>query len=588
MHGGGEGESDGRERTGLAIAPTQLGRAFALADTGDQLDPENVEFDVVRDSVRARLFPTRNERRQVGRYLLLRPLGSGGMGMVLAAHDPELDREVAIKVVHREHTEDGSEGSARLLREARAIARLAHPNVVAVHDAGVHEGRVFLVMELVDGQTLRAWLTRPRPWTAIVETLIAAGRGLAAAHAAGIVHRDFKPANVLIGREGRPRVVDFGLARPAERPSGASASAEDDRRNMFDDPREPLLSMTVTGTIMGTPAYMAPEQFRGAVADARSDQFAFCVTLFEALYGRRPFDGESLAALGQALLWAPLRFPERAGVDAIPEAVRLVLARGLARRRDERFPELDSLLAALRAAVDGVAEESRAPRSRSPSRARRSGDASSRLQDYLDRLPRGLESYPRCEMRVALVRAALTRCPLTPADIDDAGSVELQRAHAAVSAAGASTAWVREVHARVVLAAIFDRHLSERSSAHRAAPGRDPQVAWRDLLQTSWRSALSAGFFGFVVQPPGSSRLLGSLARAWSCFHRGSTLEFPDASDGVAIIELVHPAGRVDILTWSEVHAAISASLELARARFVDLRELQGGDGHRRLELRWA
>ncbi|MCA9718542.1 MAG: serine/threonine protein kinase, partial [Myxococcales bacterium] len=251
-----------QEHEALGVAPTlqHAGPAGSLDEFLDTrgpaadtvpggIDPEAVEFDVVRDAVRARLFPSLKQRRCIGRYELLRPLGSGGMGMVLAARDPELERDVAVKVLHRAHAEDETRAS-RLLREARAIARVAHPNVVAVHDAGVHDGQVFLVMELVEGATLRGWLERPRSWLEIVDKLLAAGRGLAAAHAAGVVHRDFKPANVLVGRNGRPRVVDFGLARPTsdeprrDAPAGEGAASE-----------ALVGSLTVTGAVMGTPAY---------------------------------------------------------------------------------------------------------------------------------------------------------------------------------------------------------------------------------------------------------------------------------------------------------------------------------------------
>ncbi|MBL8743732.1 MAG: serine/threonine protein kinase, partial [Myxococcales bacterium] len=223
----------------------------------------------------------------IGRYRVIGRLGEGGMGAVLAAHDPELDRTVALKILHESAGDERGELRDRLAREARAMAKLAHPNVVAVYDVGADpaSGQLFVTMELVDGTTLRDWLRTPRSSRAILDVFMAAGTGLAAAHAAGLVHRDFKPENVLVGRDGRVRVGDFGLARP---PRGAAAS---------DAPLSPTL--TRTGAIIGTPAYMAPEQFLGEAADARSDQFAFAVALFEALRGERPFAGASLRELSE-------------------------------------------------------------------------------------------------------------------------------------------------------------------------------------------------------------------------------------------------------------------------------------------------
>jgi serine/threonine protein kinase len=213
---------------------------------------------------------------RAGRFIIEGRLGEGGMGVVYAARDPHLGRKVAVKVLR------GADraGNARLLREAQAMARLAHPNVVVVFDSGVLDDRLFVAMELVDGERLDRWLTAHRPgWRAAIDLFIQAGRGLAAAHAAGIVHRDFKPANVLVGGDGRARVLDFGLARdesaPAEPPPAGEPPAE-------------APGVTATGAVLGTPAYMAPEQRRGERASARADQYSFCVGLYESLYGVHP------------------------------------------------------------------------------------------------------------------------------------------------------------------------------------------------------------------------------------------------------------------------------------------------------------
>jgi predicted Ser/Thr protein kinase len=247
----------------------------------------------------------------IDRYIVIELLGVGGMGAVYAAYDPRLDRKIALKVLRP----DGPGADDRLLDEAKTLARLGHPNVVAVYDAGVVAGQVYIAMELVDGTTLRRWLADPpRTWREIVRVFVDAAAGLAAAHAAGVVHRDFKPENVLIGRDGRVRVADFGLARAGERPSIASITGD---------------SGEVTA-IAGTPAYMAPEQRRGAVS-ARADQYSFCVALHEALFGYRP------------------GAPATATATRPPKAVVATIARGLAVDPADRHPSMDALIAALRA-----------------------------------------------------------------------------------------------------------------------------------------------------------------------------------------------------------------------------------------------
>jgi tRNA A-37 threonylcarbamoyl transferase component Bud32 len=206
----------------------------------------------------------------IGRYVVVKAVGAGAMGSVYAAYDPDLDRRVALKLLRSRS--DSEELRSRLLREAKAMARLSHPSVITVHDVGEYSNRLFIAMEFIEGGTLRDWLARNGPkWREALQILVRAGRGLAAAHAAGLVHRDFKPDNVLVGHDGRVRVTDFGLARgigedDVEPPSGATAH----------DPLD--ATITRTGALVGTPAYMAPERFGGAAADARADMFSFCVT----------------------------------------------------------------------------------------------------------------------------------------------------------------------------------------------------------------------------------------------------------------------------------------------------------------------
>jgi tetratricopeptide (TPR) repeat protein/predicted Ser/Thr protein kinase len=269
----------------------------------------------------------------VGRYVILDRIGAGGMGVVYAAYDPELDRRVALKLLRTDRF--AAPGHLRLLREAKALARLTHPNVVAVHDAGTFGDQVFVAMELVEGETLRQWLEEgARSWREVLDRLLAAGRGLAAAHAAGLVHRDFKPENVLLGRDGRVRVVDFGLAK-------ALADAAEEPLAL-DSGGEPASPLTEWGAVLGTPAYMAPEQIRGIAADARSDQFSFCVALYEALYGERPFAGKGPREIAESVARGVPR--EAPAGTKVPGWLRAVVLRGLKADPEERYPGMDDLL----------------------------------------------------------------------------------------------------------------------------------------------------------------------------------------------------------------------------------------------------
>ncbi|HKV12684.1 MAG TPA: serine/threonine-protein kinase, partial [Thermoanaerobaculia bacterium] len=271
----------------------------------------------------------------IGRYVILDRIGGGGMGVVYTGYDPELDRKVALKLLRPDRAA-GEAARLRLLREAQAIARLSHPNVVAVHDAGTFGNQVFLAMEYVEGTTLRRWLDEERrPWGEVVERFLLAGRGLAAAHAAGLVHRDFKPDNVLLGTDGRVRVADFGLAR-AVGEAGPEEPASAESGGILSSP------ITQLGMAVGTPAYMAPEQLRGERADARSDQFSFCVALWEALYGERPFPGETTGEVVKAVERGAVR--DVPAGSRVPDRLRQALRRGLAADPAARYPALEELL----------------------------------------------------------------------------------------------------------------------------------------------------------------------------------------------------------------------------------------------------
>jgi tetratricopeptide (TPR) repeat protein/predicted Ser/Thr protein kinase len=284
----------------------------------------------------------------VGRYTVLELAGRGGMGEVYAAYDAELDRKIAFKVLRQHGRQTDGRDRERLLREARALAKLSHPNVVAVHDLGTFEGRVFVAMEFVDGVTLKDWLSEhPRTRDEILDVFVAAARGLAAAHAAGLVHRDFKPGNVMIARDGAVRVLDFGLARHLDETNAAmgTASVAGELHPTALPAKTTTTTLTATGELLGTPRYMAPEQMRVEPTDARTDQFSFCVALYEALYGEPPFAGATLKLLMPEVLAGRVRPPPQR--SSVPPWLRRILLRGLSVSPDARWRSMTDLAAKL-------------------------------------------------------------------------------------------------------------------------------------------------------------------------------------------------------------------------------------------------
>ncbi len=275
-----------------------------------------------------------------GRYRVERLLGIGGMGMVYTAHDTQLNRRVALKVMRPGSVQ---QSMTRLLREAQAMAQLSHPNVVAVYDVGTWKNRAFVAMELIEGETLSSWiLAQPRPWREILDKFVIAGGGLEAAHRAGLVHRDFKPENVLVGKQGEIRVTDFGLARSvseSESSTGGESSAIAGDGSLPDALR---LKLTKVGTVLGTPAYMAPEQIAGQLADHRADVFSFCAALYEGLYRELPFPGRTVQELFEAIQLGQVRRPP--AKCRIPASIRRVLLRGLAKSPDDRYQTMRALL----------------------------------------------------------------------------------------------------------------------------------------------------------------------------------------------------------------------------------------------------
>lgn len=307
----------------------------------------------IRAGVKARLFeaagdtrapdgsiparPSSQEPARIGRYVVIKRIGAGGMGVVYAAYDDKLDRKVAVKLLRPGYGPVTETARQRLLREAQAIARLSHRSVIQVYEVGTHEDEVFIAMEYVEGSTLKQWQPS-RDWREILARYLDAGRGLCAAHAAGIVHRDFKADNVLVrATDLMVRVVDFGLART----DGQSEPGPDPQTPLPD--AEP--SLTHTGVIMGTPAYMAPEQHLAQPTEPRTDQYAFCSSLFEALYGYRAFAGERIDDLRANVLGGKVEPAPR--YTAVPPSIHKALVRGLSVDPAARFPTLEVLLAEL-------------------------------------------------------------------------------------------------------------------------------------------------------------------------------------------------------------------------------------------------
>ncbi|MBV1859330.1 MAG: protein kinase, partial [Nannocystaceae bacterium] len=283
----------------------------------------------MRNRLRDSLFGTAPLPVRVGRYLIVDQLGAGGLGIVYGAYDPKLDRRVALKLLHPERAQR-PDTVPRMEREAQAMARLAHANVVTVHDTGTHAQGVFIAMECIDGKPLDEWAAHTRPdWRAIRDVVCQAGRGLEAAHAVGLVHRDFKPSNVLVTSTGKAKVLDFGLARPlTETATDPLPAVERARRRSG--------SLTETGTVLGTPAFMSPEQFCGR-ADALSDQWSFCLSAWLCLYGEPPFAPED-----RRRDTAP-----QPPSDSLPRWLVRALCQGLNTDPHRRFPSMDALLWAL-------------------------------------------------------------------------------------------------------------------------------------------------------------------------------------------------------------------------------------------------
>lgn len=341
-------------------AASEPGSGAAAGDADTQVEgpvgalgePPSPSFDpaaeLQRQQVRAKLFG-RSTPSHLGRYRIVDTLGEGGMGVVFTAVDEDLGRKIALKVLH---ASSGSSLQRRLQREARAMAKLNHPNVVTVHEVTIDDGRVCVAMEFVVGKTLRAFLEAKPSLQDICGVFAQTARGLIAAHDVGIIHRDLKPDNVLVGDDGRVRVLDFGLAKTLgelhdDDPDSDSDIGEQPTR---DGSPEALDRLTITGAVMGTPRYMAPEQFRATECDARTDQFAFCIALYEAVYAQRPFVGETVHGIGAAVVAGDLQ-PPPAEHD-VPAELAEAIHRGLQTDPEARFTSMAPLLELLAAGVN--------------------------------------------------------------------------------------------------------------------------------------------------------------------------------------------------------------------------------------------
>jgi tetratricopeptide (TPR) repeat protein/predicted Ser/Thr protein kinase len=341
---------DGRSG-GATTEPGRAGRVDVTADTevhgsdGDVKEvpavdrPRGVADPLGKQLLKRSLLPSRAGPVQIGRFTVIRRIGQGGMGTVYACYDERLDRKVAVKVLHPGSVERDT-AEPRLLREAQAMARVSHPNIVTVLEVGESAGSVFVAMEFIKGVSLDHWCESVRPWREVVAAYAQAGRGLAAAHRAGIVHRDFKPQNVMVGDDGQIKVLDFGLARATEDALSEPPPPAAPRPEL-----NLMLPLTRTGMRLGTPAYMSPEQYRGETASTASDQFSFCVSLYRGLYGDFPFPMDSIEQLQAAVLFGKVAPPP--ADSKVPQRLLRVLLRGLRADPAQRFGSMEELLAAL-------------------------------------------------------------------------------------------------------------------------------------------------------------------------------------------------------------------------------------------------
>jgi serine/threonine-protein kinase len=487
--------------------------------------------------------PSLNKGDAVDRYVVLEQLGKGGMGEVYAAWDPVLDRKVALKLLKAEHQESGiaDELRLRLMREAQALARMSHPNVVTVHDVGIVDGQIYLAMEFVEGQTLTKWLAeRPRSWREILSVFLEAGEGLAAAHDAGVTHRDFKPDNVVIGKNARARVMDFGLAHAhegAQEPQPIAASADTPTGSI-------RRRITLPGIMLGTPAYMSPEAMFGQKTDPRSDEFSFAVALYEALYGFRPFEGATAPAVAAEIQVNRVRPPPRK--SPVPRRIHQLLLKALRANPDERFQTLRALLIQL---------------------GRRK---SSRRRQVLTVLVAVLSALALMIV-VALSRREAQRCAGVASRLagvwDDKVKVESKAAFARTGRPWANAAWGETER---LMDAWGRQWIDRRRAACEASDGRADEQVGQAIVCLSRRLAdfdATAQLFrkadGDIVERAVS--LASSLPPLGACDQQApvlSTVEGDELRQGLAGVKALVEAGKL-----KDARARIAQVMEQARGQ---------------------
>jgi tetratricopeptide (TPR) repeat protein len=514
---------------------------------------DGLDTRLIRAVLATRLFSEEPHAR-IGRYTVLSRLGSGGMGVVYAAHDAELDRKIAVKLLHRGAWSGDTAGAERMRREAQAMARLNHPNVATVHEVGEHDGTPYVAMEFIEGVTLRAWIeAEPRAWRDVIAVYLQAARGLAAAHDVGLVHRDFKPDNAMIGPDpddaralGRVRVTDFGLARGT---AGAELSQTDGEAIAEGDAEEERSAITRSSALAGTPAYMAPEQFAGEAGDAKVDQFAFCVALWEALAGTRPFRGSTLVELAESVQRGAL---DPAWPDRVPRWVRRVLARGLAVDPAARWPDMRALVAAL------------------------GSDPSRRRTRWL--AIGGLVAAIAGVLGVVRVRADRAReaCELAAAEIDAAWNPELAASlREGLVATGAPDAGAAFDRARPWVDEFAESWRSVRNEQCVLATieeSRDPKLADASVACLEQRKGALAGLVGVWAEPDALlvQRLVhgaSGLPRPEGCADDGQVLrrKSPPA-DPVIASEVTRLRARIDRVRALEAAGRTKPALDEAIA----------------------
>lgn len=325
---------------------------------------EDIESLRVRAAIEARLFQqvTAAHPLALGRYQIKEKLGMGGMGIVYRAYDPELERWIALKVMNERNLAPQAKPQAqkRLIHEAKSMAKLTHPNIVQIYDVGTFAEQVFIAMELVEGSNLHSWIDHKNPpWHEIISLFLQAGEALAAAHQMGVVHRDFKPENVLVSVDGRVKVLDFGLCRVLDASNGETQNQQVSALSIH-EVAENFVSLTQTGALIGTPHYMSPEQILGKNVDIRTDQFSFCIALYEAVYRQTAFAGRELCEYLEHVIAANLR-PPPPQTD-VPPWMWPILAQGLANNPEHRFPSMQALLTEIQAYLANEVSERKLPK----------------------------------------------------------------------------------------------------------------------------------------------------------------------------------------------------------------------------------